>query len=92
MFFRCLAYHKIKKRKYALLTKRLHKQWLQFAKTFSLKTSDVTLAQIPDLEHCFQVNINVFSLQKDKTVKPVYKSREQFKKTQQTQYHEPKYF
>ena len=79
-FFRCLAYHKIKKKKCALLTKRLHKQWLQFAKTFNLKTSNVTLDQIPDLEHCFQVNINVFSLQRDKTVKSVYKSREQFKK------------
>lgn len=40
----------------------------------------MTLDRIPDLERCFQVNVNVFSLQKDKTVKPVYKSREVFKK------------
>ena len=36
--------------------------------------------KMPDLERCFEVNINVYSLQADKTVKPVFKSRELYKK------------
>ena len=36
---------------------------------------------MPDLERCFETNINVFSLQPDKTVKSVFKSREQYKKS-----------
>ena len=77
-FFRCLAYHKLHKVKCALRTKLLHKQWINYVESHNLKTSNETIDQIPDLERCFRVNVNVFKLQEDKTVTTVYKSREQF--------------
>ena len=80
-FFRCLAYHKSKKVKCALLTKALHKQWLKYAKSRHISSSQITIDRIPDLEECFHVNINVYSLQENRIVKSVFKSRELYKTT-----------
>ena len=79
-FFRCLAYHQSKKKNCELLTKTLQKQWFRYAKNSHFKSAEISIDQMPDLERCFGVNINVFSLHPDKTVKPVFKSRELQKK------------
>ena len=78
-FFRCLAYHQTKKKYCETLARQLHSQWLQYVSKKGYRSSAVTLQTLPDLETCFEININVFELSEDKTVTILYKTREFFK-------------
>jgi hypothetical protein len=75
---RCFAYHQTKYIKYEGLTKELYNKWIEYTSRHKFKSSDVTLDKFPDLEQCFQTNINVYELSKDKIVTILYKSRECF--------------
>ena len=57
------------------LVKNNYSQWVKYVKEQNLKTTDVNVSNICDIENCFQVNINVFSLSNDKIVTVIYKSR-----------------
>ena len=78
-FFRCLAYHQTRYRYCEALASQLHLQWVQYARQNRHRSSAVTLQTLPDLETCFETNINVFELSEDKTVTILYKTREFFK-------------
>ena len=77
-FFRCLAYHQTKNKYCETLARQLHPQWTQYVSQNHIRSSDVTLQILPDLETCFETNINVFELSEDKTVTILYKTREVF--------------
>ncbi|MEW8545912.1 MAG: hypothetical protein AB2693_20510 [Candidatus Thiodiazotropha sp.] len=53
---------------------------MKYATSIGLRTSEITIDNLPDLEKCFQVNVNVYNLQKNRVVKSVFKSREQYVK------------
>ena len=65
-FFRCLAYHRNRVQEKESLLQR----WEEFS---GKKT--VELADMPDLEKCFRVNIHVYELQPDETVIPLFISK-----------------
>lgn len=77
-FFRCLAYHKSKSVYVERMVRILHAQWVKYVEDHRLKSSDVSLSQIPDLEQCFEVNLNVYSLSEDYVATVLYKSLEKF--------------
>ena len=68
-FFRCLAYHRNRVQEKANL--------LQTWEEFSGKKT-VELADMPDLEKCFRLNLHVYELQPDDTVIPLFISRSPF--------------
>ena len=77
--FRCLAYHEVKNvRRIEKLTKAYYTRWLLFADEHKIRNSEISTANIPHVEQCFQTNINIFSLNKDKTCDGVYKSMGKF--------------
>ena len=77
--FRCLAYHEVKNvRGIEKLTKAYYTRWLLFADEHKIRNSEINTANIPHVEQCFQTNINIFSLNKDKTCDGVYKSMGKF--------------
>jgi hypothetical protein len=78
-FFRCLAYHRTKRIHCETFANHLYSLWLKYVAENQFKSSDVTLCKMPDLELCFETNINVFELTKDKTVTSLYKSRGYFR-------------
>ena len=45
-----------------------------------MRSDKVTLDRMPDLEMCFETDINVYTLYEDETVRQCYKSRELFSK------------
>ena len=67
-FFRCLAYHRNRVQEKESL--------LQMWGEFSGKT--VELADMPDVEKCFRVNLHVYELQPDDTVIPLFIPRSPF--------------
>ena len=77
-FFRCLAYHMSRSIHCENLTSDLFAKWLQYVNNKKLKSSDVNLHRMPDLENCFETNINVFELAEDKSVTILYKSMEAY--------------
>ncbi|XP_060570376.1 uncharacterized protein LOC132728723 [Ruditapes philippinarum] len=78
-FFRCLAYHRTKRIHCETFANHLYSLLLKYVAENQFKSSDVTLCKMPDLELCFETNINVFELTKDKTVTSLYKSRGYFR-------------
>ena len=68
-FFRCLAYHRNRVQEKESL--------LQMWEEFSGK-KNVELADMPDLEKCFRLNLHVYELQPDDTVIPLFISRSPF--------------
>ena len=79
-FFRCMAYHVTKKIVCERSKTKMYKQWVKYARDNGMRSHVVTLDRMPDLECCFSVNVNVFCLKQNKTVRPLYKSRETFLK------------
>ena len=75
-FYRCLAFHKKRSIYIESACKELFSTWLQYVKKNLLKSSDVTLKSIPDLEKCFNVNIHIYSLAESGAATSLYKSRE----------------
>ncbi len=53
-FYRCLAYHRIKSYRVERLAKELYRKWILFVEKENLKTTEVTLSSIPDLEKMFR--------------------------------------
>ena len=79
-FFRCFAFHQTKSKYCERLTRQLHQKWCQYVVEHKMKSTDITLNVMPDIEMCFHVNVNVFELHEDKTVQILYKSREIYRK------------
>ena len=74
-FFRCMAYHVTKKIVCERSKTKMYKQWVKYARDNGMRSHVVTLDRMPDLECCFSVNVNVFCLKQNKTVRPLYKSK-----------------
>ena len=61
------------------LTHRKFQNWVDYSSiNTSKRFTGVKLCDIPDLENCFQVNINVFELLKNQKVSVHYKSQSSF--------------
>lgn len=81
--FRCLAYHQNKD--WSLLegqTQELFQKWVSFNKRQSKDTNSnsktfpgITLDQLVYFEKCFEINVNLFSLQEDGSAQVIYKSK-----------------
>ena len=81
-FFRCLVkFFKQKLNKENVKT--YYNQWCDFTNVEipMKKFGGVELCDIPEVEDCFKININIFERQADKTVTPVYKSQHIHKST-----------
>lgn len=77
--FRCLAFHTQKDvRSIEKLTKHHYSKWLEYVQETKLRSSEVNFTTFPYIEMCFKVNINVCSLQNDKSTLQVYKSMNKF--------------
>ena len=80
--FRCLTYHNHGSELYSKCdqfenkVQSYYKQFCDFSN--STFENGVELHLIPDFEKCFKVNINIFSLQEDKSALTVYKSMIRF--------------
>ena len=74
--FRCLAYYKKQSIYIKTLCKKLFSQWVAYVKADNLKSTDVTLRRIPDLEKCFNINIHIYSLSENGAAILQYKSQE----------------
>lgn len=75
-FFRCLAYHKKQSIYMETLCKKLFSQWVAYVKADNLKSTDITLRRIPDLEKCFNINIHIYLLTETGAAISQYKSQE----------------
>lgn len=81
--FRCLAYHQNKD--WSLLenqTQELFQKWVSFNKRQSKDINSnsktfpgITLDQLVYFEKCFEINVNLFSLQEDGSAQVIYKSK-----------------
>ena len=49
-----------------------------------MRSDKVTLDRMPDLEMCFEIDVNVYTLYEDETVRPCHKSRELFSRKNKT--------
>lgn len=74
----------MKKLKCEKLTKKLHCQWVSYTRKYGMRSDKVTLDRMPDLEMCFETDINVYTLYEDETVRPCHKSRELFSRKNKT--------
>lgn len=74
--FRCLAYHQTGSVLIEKLAKELHTRWVIYCEKNKASSSDVSLANICEVEQCFKQDISIYSLHADKTIVPVYKSRQ----------------
>lgn len=61
-------------------TQKLFEKWVSFYKTQDMKINSalqsfpgITLDQIVYFEKCFEINVNVYSLQEDWTAQVIYK-------------------
>ena len=82
-FFRCLAWHESQTEVgLEALTHQKFQQWVEYTPVkLGIKFLGVNLVDIPDLENCFQMNINVFQLLENQTVITHYKSLSNFEGT-----------
>ena len=82
-FFRCMAWHQCKSQTgLEALTHRKFQTWGDYRSiNTNKKFPGVKLCDIPDLENCFQVNINVFQLLEHQKVTVHYKSQSSFSDT-----------
>ena len=82
-FFRCLAWHESQTRVgLEVLTHQKFQQCVEYTPVkLGVKFLGVNLLDIPDLENCFQMNINVFQLLENQTVITHYKSLSNFEGT-----------
>ena len=79
-FFRCLAFHEIKTtNNLDATTEHKFQQWTEYTPVKHRgKFPGIRLTDIPDLENCFQININVFQLLANQSVIVHYKSLSNF--------------
>ena len=82
-FFRSLAYSKHKKRYLQKFVKQLLNTWGKYKnKTFTPQDfKGVAFKDFPELEECFQTNINAFELQEDENIISHYHSIREFPET-----------
>ena len=82
-FFRCMAWHESpNKTGLEALTQRKFQNWVDYSSIDpDKKFPGVQLADLPDLENCFQVNINVFELLEGQKVSVHFKSTSCFENT-----------
>ena len=82
-FFRCLAWEQLKS--YSgldILTHQKYRDWLEYkGLETQRKFSGVQLDDFPELENCFQTNLNVFQLLENRAVTVHYKSMSYFDQT-----------
>ncbi|KAL4233639.1 hypothetical protein ACF0H5_008321 [Mactra antiquata] len=75
-FFRCYAYHVKRTIHIERYCKEMFYVWSKYVKDNKLKSKDVTLHTIPDIEKCFKINIHVYSLLEDDVAIIRFKSLE----------------
>jgi hypothetical protein len=86
-FFRCLVYHNLPSLSPASFRKEVSsslKKWLDYKQEIGepIKIfSGVKLTEIPQLELCFSININIFELNSLSCCSPVHKSVSKFSNT-----------
>ncbi|MES9906421.1 MAG: hypothetical protein ABW168_27535 [Sedimenticola sp.] len=61
------------------LTRDLYTKWIMFVEEKNIKSTEVTLNSMPDLEACFKINVNVYNLTSNRYVQVLYKSMQIFK-------------
>ena len=81
MFFRAIALHI-----YKHLTRKnvhqMHKKWLKYNEGNKTKNKQAILIRdLPKLESCFKININMYSMLNSKKVVSVYKSLNDYDET-----------
>ena len=75
-FFRCLAYHRLQTfRGLENLTLQLVENWKAY-KHLGEEFRGTELQDFMDLENCFDINIDVYKLKKDKSTVHIYKSQD----------------
>jgi hypothetical protein len=74
-FFRCLVYHRSKSFKgLEKTTKKLFDRWCEFQGQSGDSFEGVDPQDLPDVERCFAINIEVLALQEDDSVQSIYRS------------------
>ena len=85
--FRCLAYHREGKSKFLVhkqfeaSTKHYFDKYIAVRKLSVKDFPGVDIKDMPDFESCFQLNVNIFSLDDKGSATPVYKSRCRYEDT-----------
>lgn len=84
--FRCLAYHQSRSIYIEKLARELYVRWIMYCEKEKIRTIEIDFNNICRVEQCFDININIFSLNIDKSIKPIYKSRQKQNNGKETMY------
>lgn len=85
--FRCLAFHITKSRRISRLTRLLFRRWVSFTRNKTNPFPGIDLSDFPLFEKCFEINVNIFSLEPSGTTRSITTSLFRYSQTMNLNYY-----